>query len=194
MTTFRLLFTAAPPDTTRRSGPTLGDGLRLRTPSRPVLHEAARLGDLPTIRQACDLGNDIDGLRFGFTALQLAAKTGRTDAVMLLLDLGASVRARATTGETALHGAAEHNRTHVMTQLLARGADLHTQTHTGETPLHSCAVGGWLRATRLLIAHGSDPHAANRQGDTPHAVALCEGYGRCTCTDPTAREWAQVAG
>ena len=102
MTTFRLLFTAAPPDTTRRSGPTLGDGLRLRTPSRPVLHEAARLGDLPTIRQACDLGNDIDGLRFGFTALQLAAKTGRTDAVMLLLDLGASVRARATTGETAL--------------------------------------------------------------------------------------------
>ena len=33
-----------------------------------------------------------------------------------------------------------------------------------------------------------------KQGDTPDAVALCEGYGRCTCTDPTVREWAQVGG
>ena len=104
--TFRLLLNtpaALPGSTTRRSRTNLGGGLRLSTPSRPALHEAARVGDLPSLRQACDLGGEIDGLRFGFTALQLAAKTGRADALTLLLDRGASVHARATNGES-VHG------------------------------------------------------------------------------------------
>ena len=103
ITTFRLLLNtvgdAALPGSARGSRKNLGDRLRLRTPSRPALHEAARLGDLPALRQACDLGGEIDGLRFGFTALQLAAKSGRADALTLLLDRGASVHARATNGE-----------------------------------------------------------------------------------------------
>jgi ankyrin repeat protein len=65
----------------------------------------------------------------GETALMTAARTGKTEAVKLLLDRGAAVNAKeGVRGQTALMWAVQENHPAVASLLLARGADINAQT------------------------------------------------------------------
>ena len=66
----------------------------------------------------------------GETALMTAARTGKVDAVTLLLDRGAAVNAReGVRGQTALMWAVLENHPAVVELLIAKGADINAQTN-----------------------------------------------------------------
>src|SRR5204863_1612456 len=66
----------------------------------------------------------------GETALMTAARTGKLDAVKLLLDRGAAVNAKESVrGQTALMWAVLENHPDVVKLLIARGADVNGQTN-----------------------------------------------------------------
>src|SRR2546428_2248209 len=66
----------------------------------------------------------------GETALMTATRTGKPDAVTLLLDRGAAVNAKESVrGQTALMWAVLENHPDVVKLLLARGADVNAQTN-----------------------------------------------------------------
>ena len=142
--------------------------VKIRTPMRPVLHEAAKEGDLVRLTSSraepdCDIGKR----HLGLTALHLAAAYGHTEAVALLLDRGAEIHARATSLATPLHCAAENGQTQVISQLIDSGADPHACANKGDTPLHYAAFSGRLAATKLLVARGADVHARDRVRQLP---------------------------
>ena len=71
------------------------------------LRDAAREGDIEEMRYLIDAGADVDGTAFDGTALHYASLNGRTAAVKLSLEHGASVDAVDENGYTALHAALE---------------------------------------------------------------------------------------
>ena len=74
-------------------------------------------------------------LAHGTTALHLAAMSGRTGEVNLLLKHGAKVNAQANDGQTALHFAVRRQNPEVVALLLANGADPNLRDNNGTTPL-----------------------------------------------------------
>ena len=170
------------------------DTITIRTPTRRVLHDAAKNGRLDELTALLDEQPDsISAVAHGFMPIHLAAKGGHTEAITLLLSRGAAVDARASNGATPLHCAAEMNRTHALSLLLNHGAELNGSCDRGgDSALHHAALNGRLAATKLLVSRGADVHATNEHGSTPHDDAVELGRGRCPCEDPTAREWGAV--
>ena len=82
------------------------------------------------IRELLDAGADPNtATPGGETALMTAARTGKADAVTLLLDRGANVNAKdAAHAQTALMWAVLENHADIVKLLLARGADVNAQT------------------------------------------------------------------
>jgi len=102
---------------------------------------AAKNGDIATLRTlikatpALLQARDTDGS----TPLHCASWKGHTEAVSLLLDLGAEVNAR------------------------------NQNDHWGDTPLHAAAHGNQRAVAEILLKRGADPHAVNPRGNTPLA-------------------------
>jgi hypothetical protein len=95
-----------------------------------------------------------------------AAKTGQTDAVKLMLDLGRPLDARGDDGDTPLHAAAYSGSANTVKLLLQRGADLEARDTTwNDTPLGWASVGSgyppdddpadWIETVRTLLDHGA---------------------------------------
>lgn len=87
------------------------------------LHDAAKAGDLETIRYSWHAGagvNEMDGSR---TALATAAYNGHLDCVVFLVEHGAEVDAQNGAGYTALMCAATKNHSEIAEYLLSNGAD-----------------------------------------------------------------------
>ena len=128
--------------------------------------------------------------KFGDTALMLAARTGKVDAVKLLVDNGAQVNAIETWGgTTALMWAVSERHLDTAKMLIARGADVNARSYfvpsahgrgfEGATPQPPKAdqvvdglAGGWLtplmfaaregdlEMMRTLVAAGADLNAS----------------------------------
>ncbi len=113
--------------------------------------------------------------------MQQAAIQGDTKTVLLLLDQGADVNARADreamTGMTPLHWAAMYGQTETVKALLARGADINARTgYSGETAIHLAVtpyrvVQGQTDAereatVRTLLEAGADVHIKTTRGAT----------------------------
>lgn len=88
---------------------------------------AAAAGDLDAVRRAAAQGVDLDGpgRQEGWTALHWAAYENQLGAVVLLLELGASVDVRGRIGDTALHVAVLRKGCDIaiIAALLVAGAD-----------------------------------------------------------------------
>lgn len=115
------------------------------------------------------------------TTLHDAAQQGDTKTVLLLLDEGADVNARADrekmTGMTPLHRAAMYGQTETVTALLARGADIDARTgYSGETAVQLAVtpyrvVEGQTEAereatVRVLLEAGADVSSKTNRGST----------------------------
>ena len=93
----------------------------------------------------------------GFTPLLVASRAGSTGVVETLLEAGADVHARTSTGETALHYAAGTGRDDAVRALLARGADVNAvDSAKGQTPLMFAAAFNRADVIRTLVEHGAD--------------------------------------
>jgi ankyrin repeat protein len=143
--------------------------------------EAAALGDLVTLRAAIENDDDARVLRSsdGWTPLHLAAFFGRTDAVALLIDLGAPLDAHSTnaTRNTPLHAAlAGATNPIIVRRLIFAGADIDARGAHNITPLHLAASRGDSALCDLLIHRGAEIHAKMEDGTTPAMLAMARGH------------------
>ncbi len=125
-------------------------------------------------------------------ALTWAARSGRVEALELLIERGASVEADVYRG-TALSWAAACGRVEVIRRLVAHGVDPSQRTSfggpghgEGTTALHLAAQNGDLDAIRALLELGADPAVRDglyggtpanwaEHGGHPAAVELLRG-------------------
>src|SRR2546427_7688779 len=102
----------------------------------------------------------------GETALMTATRTGKPDAVRLLLDRGAAVNARESVrGQSALMWAILENHPEVVSLLLARGADVNAQTNIS---IPDGATGTPQATSADIGAHGAGIYR-------PRAVSTSSG-------------------
>ena len=125
-----------------------------------ALHVAATIGNIEIIR------------------VYVAAISGHSDVVrMVVEDLGAAVGA-ADNGETALHAAVRHGHVEVVRILIERlGTDVNVKTQDGSAPLHLAAMYGHADVARVLVKKfGADVGAKESDGDTALHSAARSGH------------------
>jgi len=142
--------------------------------SQTPLHLASKHDHPSVVASLLKIGADVDAQdNNSMTPLLYALdRSGSSEAAQLLLDHGASVRARNTKGQTPLHLSSKHDHPSVVASLLKICADVDTQDSNSMTPL-LCALSrfGSDEASRLLLAHGASFRARNENGQTPLHLA-----------------------
>jgi ankyrin repeat protein len=94
-----------------------------------------------------------------------AARTGKVDAVKVLVTHGADVKyAESRRGQTALMWAAAEGNTGVVEELIERGADMHARTKGGLTPLLFAVREGKIDTVRALLNSGADVNESWKSG------------------------------
>ncbi len=145
--------------------PDAHDGL-----GRPVLHGAARIGNLKALEALLSRGATVDAPDpIGFTALMVAAREGRLWAAMALLDAGADVHRTAPArgnGLTPLHLAAIGGDPGIVQLFADGGADLDARDTDGVVPMLWALAENNLECVILLIELGAEAAIANADGDS----------------------------
>ena len=112
-------------------------------------------------------------------ALVRAAKTGHSDAVTLMLDLGFPIESRGDDGGTTLHAAAYAGNANTVRLLLERGAEIEARDTTwNSTPLGWAMVGSgyqpaddpaadWIETVRTLLERGASIDDITLSPDDP---------------------------
>ncbi|XP_014351008.1 poly [ADP-ribose] polymerase tankyrase-1 isoform X3 [Latimeria chalumnae] len=133
------------------------------------LLEAAKAGDLETVKQLCNPQNvncrDLEGRHS--TPLHFAAGYNRVSVVEYLLHHGADVHAKDKGGLVPLHNACSYGHYEVAELLVRHGASVNVADLWKFTPLHEAAAKGKYEICKLLLKHGADPTKKNRDGNTP---------------------------
>lgn len=145
----------------------------------PLHQAAATPGRLGVVQLLLAAGAD-STLRGGSgdeeaTALHHAAKAGHIDVIEVLIEAGASVDAKNSSGSTALLHAVKANKSKAVDALLEAGADVEAHLNNGSwTSLHTAAEDIHLEVVQILLKHGANVHAkdADNGNDTPLHVAV----------------------
>lgn len=123
----------------------------------------------------------------GATPLMRAAKGHDVDAVEVLLEAGASAKARQDDGSGVLHvlatGRAARNDDAAAAEratldlLLEAGAELDAAADDGQSALHRAARGGNVKLVTLLFERGARLDAVDKEGRTPFDLVTAPGRG-----------------
>jgi ankyrin repeat protein len=146
---------------------------------RPAIYFAAEGGDTNALAQYLARGSNVNdavicyvyGVRTA-PLLHIAASSGQSNAVRLLLKKEANPNLQDFSGDTALLaviGRGENEAAvQVLRMLLKAGADPNLKSSSRFwTPLILSSDLGEAQIVRALLAGGADVHATNRQGSTP---------------------------
>ena len=99
------------------------------------------------------------------TALMIAIQRGASISVVkALIQSGAQVDAKETSGNTALIHAVDDRRTDIAKLLLDKGADVNVRSDDDETPLTIALRNSDPELVSLLLSHGADVHAPDKRG------------------------------
>ncbi|MGV8923828.1 MAG: ankyrin repeat domain-containing protein [Thermomonas sp.] len=108
------------------------------------------------------------------SSLYAAARGGRVQRALQLLDAGADARAEAPTGDRDRRGlpvlAAVLPDLRLLRGLIERGVDINTVHAASMTPLVAATRDSWHgrpEAVMTLLANGADPRIADAEGNTP---------------------------
>jgi ankyrin repeat protein len=133
----------------------------------PPLIEAAKTGDLETLRTLVQEGADVNAIEGdGSTALLWASHRDDMAAVELLIEAGANVDAANDLGATPLWVASQNGSALIVERLLDAGADPNAPLRHGETPLIAASRAGSSDVVEMLLSHGADPDATGPRGQT----------------------------
>ncbi|KAH0566277.1 hypothetical protein GP486_000329 [Trichoglossum hirsutum] len=93
-----------------------------------------------------------------------AIENQSADFVKFLIDQGADVEAKNTTGSYPLHVAARLGIDEVVTTLLHSGASVNKIDNHGRTPLHVASQKGFVKTSKLLLENGSSLNSVDDKG------------------------------
>jgi uncharacterized protein len=123
----------------------------------------------------------------GATPLMRAARGNDVDAIQVLLDAGASAKARQDDGTGVLHAMAGGRPasndkdaaalTDALDRLLRAGAEIEAAGADGQTPVHRAARGGNAKLIELLLERGARLDAKDKEGRTPYDLVAQPGRG-----------------
>jgi ankyrin repeat protein len=131
---------------------------------QPMLHVAAREGNLDIVQALVQAGADIDKRNLlKETPVMLASLAGHTKIVDFLVSKEAQIN---QPGWTPLLYAATNGYTEIISILLENHAYIDSSSPNGSTPLMLAARGGHRAAVTLLLDEGADPTLKNENGDT----------------------------
>ncbi|MBT4803776.1 MAG: hypothetical protein HON78_02090 [Legionellales bacterium] len=107
--------------------------------------------------------------------LHFAAKYGRTEIALALIEKGADVNAADQDGYTPLNWAAARGHTEIALALIEKGADVNATNKYGETPIHQATRYSYTEILIALIAAGADDNVADQFGLAPLHSAVENG-------------------
>ncbi|KAH9101094.1 hypothetical protein Ae201684P_007282 [Aphanomyces euteiches] len=124
-------------------------------------------------QRRCDKYNWTIGPRYILRPI-MATKNGHLDVVKYLLDKGAAVDIKESTGWTPLQMASASGRLDVVKYLLDKGAALDTKNPA--CPFHMACESGHLDVVKCLLDKGTAIDEASHHGQTPLYLASKYGY------------------
>jgi uncharacterized protein len=135
--------------------------------------DAARFGDLESVRKLVQLGLDLNGRDAqGCTALLRAAGGGHAGLVEWLLSQGADAALAARTGATPLSAAVSAHQETIVTRLIAAGAGVDQVLPGNITPLMIAAALGFDGIAQALLVRGADAAFFDELGNTALHAAV----------------------
>ncbi len=142
----------------------------------PPLQAAVDKGDAAAVGQLLEAGTSPSGRAGGWTALHRAAYGGQAEIARVLLDAGASTKAKDNQGFTPLHwavyeGLITPGAQDVAKLLVVRGAEINARDREGSTPLFWAVWQGNRDLADFLLAHGADPAIKGKGNLTPLELA-----------------------
>jgi len=102
-----------------------------------------------------------------------AARSGVSSSLLPLIDQGAPVDLRDSSGNSPLMLAAYHGHAELVGELVARGADVDLANDRGQSPLAGAAFKGFTEVARVLLEAGADPDLG-----TPSALETAKYFER----------------
>jgi ankyrin repeat protein len=149
-------------------------------PATP-LERAAASGSSLELRRELRTGRPVDVKDpAGFTALDWAARTGRTDAIAELVRAGADpdLRDSGPNGWTPLLHAVHKGQLEAVRALIAAEARVDAAAPNGLTPLMLAASQSLPEIVDALLAAGADPRLETKDGETALTFAVMGGDER----------------
>lgn len=152
------------------------------TPEQKQLVAAIRDGDVVLLRELQEAGLDLDcELKYGTSAIILAAARGKENVVSFLLSVGVKVNKRNKFGATALLEASERGHVPVIMLLVKQGAEINLPHSNGNTAILAATFRRDRKTIRALLELGADPTIKNFDGWS--AVSWAESE-----TDPSIKD------
>ncbi|HUA20534.1 MAG TPA: ankyrin repeat domain-containing protein [Bryobacteraceae bacterium] len=157
---------------------------------------AAMNGSAPVIEKLLQAGDDPNAVisEKGDTVLMIAARTGKVDAIQVLLDHGAQVDKTNREGQTALMWAVAEKNAAATQLLIEHKADVNARTNKlpapspfqlifsapfpagGMTPLLYAARQNDFDSARILLDAHADVNDTSADGSSPLLVAILNGH------------------
>lgn len=152
----------------------------------PVLMTAARTGNVDTVKSLLAHGANVNAKESARrqTALMWAVAEKHPEVVRLLIDRGADVRARSTSGFTPLLFAAQQGDVDSARMLLEAGANVNDASPEDGSALILATHSGHEALARFLLEKGADPNAVDAYGITALHYALLKGLARVSGVRP----------
>jgi len=141
-----------------------------------LLLKAAQEGAGKTVELLLERGADVNWVEdlddYGYTALQMAVRTGNAASVVETLIQAGAVPQGEYAGSELLASAARSDDVAVMRLLMELVGQPNPADSTGRTPLHSAARAGATDVVRFLLEAGADPMQTEDDGtSTLHCAA-----------------------
>ena len=125
----------------------------------------ARSGDEVGLKALVGIGFDVDcELKYGSSALMIAASRGHVGLIRMLVKAGAKVNRRNRFGATALMEACEKGHHDVVRALVELGADVNMPHNNGTTVLIAATFRRDMKSIRILLELGADRDIPNFDG------------------------------
>lgn len=113
---------------------------------------------------------------FSITALELAAASGHSTIVKLLLDHGPKIPGRIGYGEDLLHMATKNGNEGIVRLLLDHKVDVEARNLKNMTALHLAASKGYQQILWAILESGANVNSKTNGDWTPLHLAIAKGY------------------